>query len=248
MIAEKPWRTESVLRLFLGILMTISVGFALAGVLQADWIKMTENHREIAQMAMMAVFFHGGILVWIGVFLRETPMLWSEAFGLAAPRRGKAVLLGALGAVLFLPFAWGMQGLLAGLIEWLTRHPAVQQEVVTVLQKGNSPRGEQVFVAVLAVLVAPVAEEMLFRGIVYPTLKQGGHPRAAWWLTSLLFAAMHFNALSFLPLTVFSMILIYLYEKTGSLWASITAHSLFNFANFLFMLLTAGDHPIIPSR
>jgi membrane protease YdiL (CAAX protease family) len=67
-------------------------------------------------------------------------------------------------------------------------------------------------------------------------------------VTSLLFAGAHFNLLSFLPLTVFSMVLIYLYEKTGSLWASITAHGVFNLTNFVILVLSSGNHPILPLR
>jgi membrane protease YdiL (CAAX protease family) len=155
------------------------------------------------------------------------------------------VLWGVGGALLFVPVAWGLQELLGCLIELATRHPAEQQELVVELQKAGLPWGEQVFIGVLSVLIAPVAEETLFRGVLYPAIKQGGFPRTALWVTSLLFAAMHFNTLSFVPLALFSLLLIFLYEKTGSLWASITAHSLFNFTNFLCATLAAGaGHPI----
>jgi membrane protease YdiL (CAAX protease family) len=228
--------------------MTVCFGLSLAGLLQSDSVKMTAAHREFAQMALTGLFVQGGILVWIWFFLRETAVSWSEAFGLDSPRRVKAVLVGAAGAALFLPLAVGLQSLLAFLMEWVTGHPAAQQDLVTALEKGNLPLAEQVFVGVLAVMIAPAAEEMLFRGIIYPTIKQGGFPRTAWWATSLLFAGMHFNELSFLPLMAFSMFLIFLYEKTGSLWASITAHSLFNYANFLVLMLSAGEHPLIPAQ
>ena len=49
-------------------------------------------------------------------------------------------------------------------------------------------------------LLAPVAEELLFRGILYPAIKQAGFPRLALWGTSLLFAAMHMNLVTFVPL------------------------------------------------
>jgi membrane protease YdiL (CAAX protease family) len=247
-ISEKPWSADSVLRLFLGIIMTVCFGLCLASLLPADKMGISAEYREFARVGLTGLFFQGGILVWIWFFLRETAISWSQAFGLESPRRAKAVLWGATAAVLFLPVAWGMQGLLGSLIELATHHAATQQELVKDLQKAGMPWGEQAFMAVLAVLIAPVAEETLFRGILYPTLKQNGFPRAAWWVTSLLFAGMHCNGLSFLPLTVFSLVLIYLYEKTGSLWASITAHSVFNFANFLFLVLSAGGHRIIPIR
>jgi membrane protease YdiL (CAAX protease family) len=121
---------------------------------------------------------------------------------------------------------------LAGL---LVTNP-VAQPMVEELQKTGLPLGEKVLVGALAVFIAPLAEEFLFRGILYPTIKQAGFPRAAWWLTSLAFGAIHMNWIAFAPLAAFSFLLILLYERTGSLWASITAHSLFNFTSFVILM------------
>jgi membrane protease YdiL (CAAX protease family) len=63
----------------------------------------------------------------------------------------------------------------------------------------------------------------------------------ALWGTSLLFGAAHFNLPTFVPLTIFSLLLIFLYEKTASLWTCITAHSLFNLIGFLMLLLSPTE-------
>jgi membrane protease YdiL (CAAX protease family) len=152
------------------------------------------------------------------------------------------------GGFLFLPAGWGLQWASGFFIKLATRHPPVQQQLVEVLQHAALPSGQVVFVGIVTILIAPFAEETLFRGILYPAIKQNGFPRAACWITSLFFAAMHVNTLSFIPLTVFSLILIFLYEKTGSLWASIIAHSLSNSTNFLFALLTASAGHSLPVR
>jgi membrane protease YdiL (CAAX protease family) len=233
-ISEKPWSVDAALRLGLGIIMTVCFGLCLANLLKGDF----------ARMGATGIVIEGGALGWIWFFLSEARVTWKEAFGLDTPRRARAMAWGAAVTILFLPVAWGMQWSLACLIELATHHEAEKQELVKVLQTSGFHWGEQVFVGVLAVLLAPVAEEMLFRGILYPTIKQSGFPRAAWWVTSLLFAGAHFNLLTFLPLTFFSMLLIYLYEKTGSLWTSMTAHSVFNLTNFAFLVYVA-HHPIL---
>jgi len=234
-ISEKPWSVDAALRLGLGIIMTVCFGLCLASLLNG----------EFARMGVMSVVIEGGVLGCIWFFLREARVSWKEAFGLDTPQRAKAVVWGAAVALVFLPVAWGMQGSLAYLIKLATHEEATKQELVKALQSGEFRWGQQAFMGVLAVFIAPVSEEMLFRGIIYPTIKQGGFPRAAWWVTSLLFAGAHFNWLSFLPLAVFSMVLIYLYEKTGSLWAAMAAHSVFNFGNVVFLVLLAWRHPII---
>lgn len=228
------------MRLFLGIVMTVCFGAALGSVTQSDKLGLTENYKEFAGTVVMAISFQGGIFMWIWFFLCENQISWRDAFGLYPSHLAKSIMWGIVGAFIFIPVAWGLQEFLAQWIEVMTRHPAAQQQAVTMMQKQNLPMVEQVFLPVLAILLAPPAEEMLFRGIFYTTIKQSGFPRAARWATSLLFATMHFNLLSFLPLAVFSFILIDLYEKTGSLWAPMTAHSLFNFANWGLLMLEKG--------
>ena len=51
-------------------------------------------------------------------------------------------------------------------------------------------------------------------------------------ILSLLFAAIHANLMTFIPLTFFALVLIALYEKTDNLLAPITAHCFFNSVNF----------------
>jgi membrane protease YdiL (CAAX protease family) len=234
-ISEKPWSADAVLRLGLGIIMTVCFGLCLANLLKGDF----------ARMGVTSIVIEGGVLGCIWFFLREARVSWKEAFGLETPQRAKAAAWGAAGALLFLPVAWGMQDLLGHLIKLATHHEAEKQELVKVLQRAEFPWGQEAFMGVVAVFIAPVAEEMLFRGIIYPTIKQSGFPRAAWWVTSLLFAGAHVNWLSFIPLAVFSMVLIYLYEKTGCLWASMTAHGVFNLANFVFLVYLSWHHPIL---
>jgi membrane protease YdiL (CAAX protease family) len=234
-ISEKPWRIEAVARLFMGIIATFCAAQLFELLLQSKFLKLSDAHLEFAQMALTAIFFHGAMLVWVGVFLREMHFTWREAFGLDAARQRQAVPWGIVAAVLFLPVGLFLQ-YLSGL---LLTHPSAQP-LVQALENPAMPAAEEIFIGAMAVFLAPVAEEVLFRGILYPTIKQLGYPKAAPWVTSVIFGAMHFNLPSFVPLTIFSLVLIYLYEKTGSLWASITAHSVFNLIGFLMVLLTSG--------
>ena len=58
----------------------------------------------------------------------------------------------------------------------------------------------KILFGLLTIVLAPIAEEALFRGILYPSIKQTGHPRWALWGTSLLFGIMHFNMATLVPL------------------------------------------------
>jgi hypothetical protein len=78
--------------------------------------------------------------------------------------------------------------------------------------------------------------------MLFPFIKQLGWPKLAWFGTSFLFALIHLNVPTFVPLFVFALALTWLYERTDNLLAPITAHALFNATN-LVMLLYQLQHP-----
>jgi membrane protease YdiL (CAAX protease family) len=93
----------------------------------------------------------------------------------------------------------------------------------------------RVYLGVFAVVIAPVAEEFIFRGVLYPFVKQIGYPRFAWIGVNFLFALIHMDAAALVPLFVLAIALTWLYEKTGNLLAPIAAHSFFNAANLIVL-------------
>ena len=105
----------------------------------------------------------------------------------------------------------------------------------------------RILIVIVAVLVAPVLEEMLFRGLVQTTIRSlfesqhsmsGNsesnveHSGLRIWLaiviTSMFFALMHANAGHWPALFVLGVCMGYTYEKSGSLLRSIFIHALFN--------------------
>lgn len=98
------------------------------------------------------------------------------------------------------------------------------------------------FVIIGAVL-APIAEETLFRGGIYASLRN--RFGIGWGLTisSLLFAIAHLDPLEFVPIFFIGMALALVYEKTRSLWMSMIVHSTNNaIAFFLLSVLPTVHH------
>ena len=86
-------------------------------------------------------------------------------------------------------------------------------------------------VAVLVCVIAPIAEEVFFRGYFFNALRswRGLWPAAI--LTGLVFGAIHIGSapVPFLvPLAVFGFVLCLLYWRTGSLYPCIALHALNN--------------------
>ena len=82
--------------------------------------------------------------------------------------------------------------------------------------------------ALLACGVGPVAEELLFRGVVYPTLRRRTGPVIAMLVSAAVFSAIHTSLVGFVPIMGLGVLLAYLYERTGSLISSLTVHIVHN--------------------
>jgi membrane protease YdiL (CAAX protease family) len=235
MISRKPWGFDQVARLCLAIIGTLCFGMLLAGSLSKFHLGMSDAQVEFTQMMVSLAFFQVSAVVWISLFLRQFGIGWKEAFGLGLPEPLTAAAYGILAGALFLPAAWVLQAVSQMFMNMVHLTPE-PQPVVQVLQDPSLSLGGKLLFGAAATILAPVAEEAVFRGVLYTTIKQQGYPRLALWGTSGVFALMHANEATLLPLLIFALVLVLLYETFGNLLAPIVAHSLFNTANFLILL------------
>jgi hypothetical protein len=82
-----------------------------------------------------------------------------------------------------------------------------------------------------AIVVAPIVEEIVFRGLVFGTLRRRLPWPAAALLSAALFAFAHgYGALGFAAVLWSGAVWAYAYERTGSLWPGIIAHAANNAA------------------
>lgn len=78
------------------------------------------------------------------------------------------------------------------------------------------------------VVGAPLAEEVVFRGYLYPVFKRWGGAWLAAVAVSLFFSAAHLDGEQLLPRFLLSLILIGCYEVSGTLWVPLGIHYLNN--------------------
>jgi membrane protease YdiL (CAAX protease family) len=242
MLSEKPWKPERVALLLLGIAMCFT-WFSLVGGLAAHFNggkKLDEN--SLAYLLLVTMSLHGSILVATGLALWWFHLSWQEAFGFTAGGMTRAILLGVLAAAVFLPVGWMLQLLSAEFMHLFQRDVPVQQ-AVEMLQKTDTWDSRAYFV-LFSIVIAPAAEEILFRGVLYPAIKQAGYPRTALWGTAGLFAAIHWNVPIFLPLLALGLALALLYEVTNNLLACIAAHGAFNAVNIMVFFLQSSPRQL----
>jgi membrane protease YdiL (CAAX protease family) len=82
--------------------------------------------------------------------------------------------------------------------------------------------------ALVVIVVAPVCEELFFRGLLFRVLRMRMPLWAAALIDGVLFGAVH-GSLVILPILAFlGVVLCYVYERTGTLFATIALHALNN--------------------
>ena len=160
----------------------------------------------------------------------------AQPFGSAAPVRAIAKhafvrWLAVLPILWFAAFVWQFLLQIAG-------HTPDFQEAIRLFLDSDNPYNRVAFIF-FAVVLAPIAEEGLFRGILLPLLIRRTGALAGLALTSLGFASLHVDLGTFVPLAIFSVALSLAYARTGTLWVPILMHALFNAANLALLLALA---------
>lgn len=103
---------------------------------------------------------------------------------------------------------------------------------VLLVQNGGSAL-EMGMMAFLIVLVAPICEEIVYRGFLFRYLNKRVSMGLAISLSAGVFALMHMNLYSFLPLFILGVALCLVYKLSGNIVSSITIHALFNLVNLV---------------
>ena len=233
MLAEKPWRPDRAAWLFAAYIAAMVLANIVAIGYKENSAEGTGN--ELLVFGVGIFTSHIVTLVLVHIFLQQHRIGWNEAFGFNEPRMARTLFLGALVSVLILPVGLSLTELSARLLKYAGGEPAIQQPVQMMKQATSTL--QLVVHGLAAVIFAPVVEEIIFRGVLYPSVKRNFSPKVALWSVSLLFALSHQNLTVALPLTVLAIFLTFLYETTRNLIAPILAHSLFNAANFVLLLL-----------
>lgn len=104
--------------------------------------------------------------------------------------------------------------------------------------------GLNIFTVLATVVMAPLIEEVIFRGLIYRSLRSAMPRVVAALLTSVVFGAVHGTIIWFIYTFLFSLLLIFLLEATDSLWSCIAAHAAFNIVGQL-PLITGDTHTAV---
>lgn len=211
----RPWTAPGALVLgVVGALVLASVAYVIAAI--ATGHSKSTAGGNIAATILGDFAFIGAALFFAQLSARPTP----EQFGLRPTPLTRALPAMAVGYGIFWVFTMLWLGLLGS---------STKDHTLDDLGQSTAALAAA---AILVSVIAPIAEEFLFRGYIFTALRgRLGVLRAA-AVTGVLFGLIHVDpnrpASFLLPLAVFGFLLCLIYWRTGSLYPCIALHSINN--------------------
>ncbi len=187
--------------------------------------------------------FQGAMIVSVVAFA-----LYRRSVGRPLPRLGRnppapaidRLLLGAAVFLGALPLVGAASAASTAVLEFFGL-PVVQQDLANLFATTKSAPLLLVL-TFMAIVVAPLGEELIFRAGVFRISRRYLPRWAALLLSGVAFASLHLSAVHFLPLVVLGLVFALAYEKTGSLLVPVVAHGLFNLNSIVRLLAGLGGN------
>lgn len=246
--ALAPWRI-SLEGFVTGALMVIAGGALLPQIPQNvsnDTLGPAAHNSDWWTLVLGAAFqlgMLGGALL-AGLYLRILPgrsvyiaSVPSDTAGHSAPTR-TPLLAGTLTFLISIPLINGIGYGWKTILDWLNVS-AEEQSLVDVFRKADDPL-LLVLMIFLAVVVAPVTEELIFRAGLFRYIRTRVTRPFAMILPALLFAYFHNNIGAFVPLLALGVLFAVAYERTGRISVPIIAHGLFNLNTIVLAMAGVG--------
>lgn len=218
-----PWRALD--GLWIQLLAIVGGGLVTIPLVRAIDIDLATAISTLVTEVLLGAL----VLVWVrkrGGTLRD--------LGLRGNGRdvGVGIGIGALGVVV----ASLVAGLILFTVEAIKGGPVSAPEQIQI-EDASPSIGLWALLALGIVIVAPIAEELLFRGFVFRAMRNWARPTPAILLSAAFFAVVHVLPLVLVPIFVLGVMLAGLTERRGSIIAPIAAHMTFNAWGFVLLVL-----------
>jgi len=218
------WREACIIIVILAAMYSVVVALASASQGLAD---SQSDRFLLLSVVVQTVLLHGAGVLAVVLLMRTRRLSWRQTFGLDARTVGKNVLQGVIFYLAAMPLV-AVAGVLYRLFLVAVKYEVEPQGVVKILLDPAHSPWLQGYLVVLALAVAPIAEELLFRGVAFPVLMKHANARLALCCVSILFACAHFHVPSVVPLFVLAAAFAAAYAYSDSILVPMVMHVLFN--------------------
>lgn len=214
------WAGKEAKRVF-ALLVFLVAGWPMMRMAMVSWgIGRSVDVMSWSVVSMLILDLLVILIVW--AFATESGRSMAKTFGVSLRRAPEMIRRGLTGYAAVFPWLFGLLWLSVAVFEYFGIHPPLEP-IQELLFLERRPWVVSVTV-VLACVIGPIAEELFFRGVLFSSMrKKLGRPSAV-LLSSVLFSLLHTNLIGFVPILALGAFLALLYERTGSLVASIAVH------------------------
>lgn len=240
----RPWEiplSDALLSGFLVVFSGLVLQFIVMQLKKRHELLLTEDTWTVVlgaafQLGMLV----GVVMAWarsrtkVAEWEPDTPPPPPEPVEPPPPLNVNPVLAGAIVFVAALPLVYGVSLVWQTILQKFGRELEAQ-ELVDLFLNPDSPV-VVIALSALAITLAPVTEELVFRAGLFRYLRTRIPRKAAFFIPSILFSALHGSVVALAPLIVFGLVLSAAYERTGRLSVPIIAHGLFNLHTIALLL------------
>lgn len=225
-VQSLPWNWWDVAKALILILVgVIALGVAIAGFALAT--RNDFSHAEklsSAPLFIAAMGIYGFVLLAVYLFaVRRTGSSWA-AVGLRNFSWRWLVMAPLLTALEFV----GMAFINTQLLWRFTGEPFENPQIETITGGMRLTRTDLALLLILVAIIAPIAEELFFRGMLYPLFRQRWGVVPAIVTSALVFGLVHLIPVLIPGLVFVGLILAWMRERSNSIVPGIIVHALQN--------------------
>ena len=221
---------------FTGFMLAQALVFALLEVLHSFGVSFDGVNPALFNAAGGVVIYALAISIVLGLpWLIKKRRTTRAELGIQRLPTWLDLLWAPAGAVVYLILTTLVTAAAAAILPFMNYHQAQDTGFAQI-----ATQLEYILAFVSLVVVAPISEEILFRGYLFGKLRKYVPVWGAVLITSLLFAIVHFQWNVGLDVFALSIVLCLLRVVSGSLWPSILLHMLKNGIAFYFLFVNPG--------
>ena len=205
------------------ILLLWTLAFVVAAVVAAFWSRGAERLWQSKLLQTYLLALSSGIMVLIALIVPELRRVFGQVFARSKVSLGNGDLL----LTWALLFAWSVG--LQRLLFYYAANLVAPESLFSIDSLTGLPSQDWTWLLitlVVTVLIAPLGEEFVFRGLLMNLWIRERGVWAGVILSSIAFGLFHFQRAPFA--TGFGVIMAIVYLKTKSLWPCVLLHAAYN--------------------
>ena len=212
------------------IVILVGIYFGIAWILSILKISDKINSANITSLSFsvlygIQVFLMVGVVWFFAIFWRRSKL---RDLGFRYYSIIKTIWYSLLALVLILAINFSYVMLMTKVFNISPPESKIEELV-------NNKNISSIMLLVVVSLIAPICEEIYFRGFLFQGVKKSWGVFAGIFISSILFAAAHLDLYNFLPLLAIGWILAYIFHKTKSLIPVIFLHAIYNLLMILVL-------------